>query len=180
MPEVIQSPDASYLARIEFHPTKDKSPLWVRIFKFERDRQYVFVNEIALSDNERLPYRKLLSNDGRYVSLGKWIVPLEQEDQVRIYDRAGKLAYTIEGKDVFTRNQLAESVLKYETSDLCTPTDPWICWDDTPAISADNQLQLADTLGGFVTIDLQSGRVRRREDSGGSCTLFDRQSDGGK
>jgi hypothetical protein len=152
----------------------------VRVFKFERDRQYVFVNEIALSDNERLPYRKLLSNDGRYVSLGKWIVPLEQEDKVRIYDRAGKLAYIVEGKDVFTKRQLTESVLRFESTDLCTPTDPWICWDEIPTINSDNELQLFDTLDGIVTIDLESGRVRRREDSGGSCTLFDRQSDGRK
>ncbi len=173
IPEVIYSPDGSHLARIELDTTKESWPIWVRIFEFDGQRKYEYVRDVLLGNDEQFPYRKLISDKGRYVSMGKLIYFLEQDDQLRIYDTTGKLAHVIDGKDALTDQQLRESELRYQSSDLCTPTDPWICWDELPILTANEELELIDTLGGRVTINLESGRVQRQHRPDGECTLFD-------
>lgn len=169
-PVIVPSSDASHIARME-SITTDPPTVRIQILKHDRRGRYNPTRTIV--EGER-PEFVLVSNAGRVASIGEfWAI--DRVDNVRLYDLEGRLAFRIVGKDVFTTDQLRDSVIAYEKHPSCTPADPWICRSRSvsPRIDEDEQLVISDTLGGWVMIDMADGTITRLPDVD-DCDMFDR------
>ena len=154
-----------YLAKIDYE-------LGAKIYELKGE-DYKLKKIIKLQ--ERFPVNLYITDKGDLITYGQQRLfgsGQAQSDIVYIFRDFGKSLKTISAEMIYSKEEIDESILKYEKSYNCTPQKPWICHSEEAETAYDNELGIYDTLNNVVDINLETFEIKKSK-SYRKCGLFD-------